>query len=674
MRSLKRNVVVVLLAAVLAGAFAPSAAFAQSSADMLKMVPGDAWGFVMLRSLKTIDDKAQLLQETLNLPIPAPVTPLLLAQLNAGDTIEMNRPFCLVAMDIQKLGMDKAFVMLVPAKDPKALLEKLMAEEAEEGVSACTVMGQPAFAAIKEKVVILGPDKDTVAKVAKSQKTADEGFDKARLEALNKSDFYISASLASLWTAYGDMAKGFLTMAMAATDPSGKSAEGYLKVFEEMAALDLALSLDKNAVNLSILVLPKTDSDLEKMMADQKPGKESPLKLLPKEKYLLAFGGAVSFSEHTEKFASGTDLSSILKSAEIPGLNEDAVKKLDKGLKNIAKATTGYALSAAALPAGPDGMIGLTVVLEVKDSKECIADLRKMYKAIWEASEDEDLATVKQNITHAADAETVGDDKIDTITVNLEGLAEEMDLSDDDLAGVKKIVGEKIMLRFGPAGGKHVVVTFGGGKKRFEAVHAGLKSGGGGLSDDSGIRKVAGQLPSPRIQEGFVAVDNILTLVKDVAKALGEEEEFPFELAAIEAPLAFATSMAGTCQRTDLLIPMKLITSVKELIETQMAAESDAFDEEDEEGDDEEGDDEEGDDEEGDDEEMDDSDDADDEEGDDDDAEADDDEGDGADESDDADDSDDAEESDDDDDDEEESDEPAPARPGGGINPRKPGA
>jgi len=663
MWSLKRNVVVVLLAAVLAGAFAPSSAVAQGSADMLKMVPGDAWGFVMVRSLKTIDDKAQLLQETLNLPIPAPVTPLLLAQLNAGDTIEMTRPFCLVAMDIQKLGMEKAFVMLVPAKDPKALLEKLTAEEAEEGVSPCSVMGQPAFAAIKEKVVILGPDKDCVAKVAKSKKTADEGFDQARLEALNKSDFYISASLASLWTAYGDMAKGFLTMAMAASDPSGKTAEGYLKVFEEMASLDLALSLDKNAVNLSILVLPKKDSDLEKMMADQKPGKDSPLKLLPKEKYLVAFGGTVSFSEHAEKFASGTDLSSILKSADLPGLNEEAVKVLDKGLKSIAKAVTGYALSAAALPAGPDGMIGLTVVLEVKDPKECVADLRKMYKAIWATSEDEDLATLKKNIVHAADAETVGDDKIDTITVNLEGLAEEMDLSDDDLAGVKKVVGEKMVLRFGPAGGKHVVMTFGGGKKRFDAVHAGLKSGGGGLSDDSGIKKVASQLPSPRIQEGFVAVDNILTLVKDVAKALGEEEEFPFELAAIDAPLAFATSMAGACQRTDLLIPMKLITSVKELIETQMAAESEAFDEEDEEGDDEEGDDEEGDDEE-----MDEGDDAD-EAGDDEEGEEGDDE-----EGDDADEEDDDDNKGDEDDDDEDSDEPAPARPGGGINPRKPGA
>ncbi len=662
MWSLRNRLSMLLLAVVLTGAVLPSSTQAQSSAEVLKLVPGDAWGFVMIRSLKTIDDKAQLLQETLELPIPVPVTPLLLAQLNAGDTIDMDKPLCLVAMDIQKLGMEKAFVMLVPAKDPKAFLEKLMAEEPEEGVSKCSIMGQPAFAAIKDKTVILGPDQDSVTKVTKSKKTAHEGFDKARLEAMEKSDFYLSASLSSLWTAYGEMVKGSMTMALAASDPSGKAAGNYLKMFEEMAGLDIGLSLDKNGVNISLLVVPKQDSDLAKLMDDQKPGKDSLLKGLPKEKYLLAFGGTSNFSEHAEKFAGGGDLSTMLKTAGLPDLNEDALKTLDKGMKSLAKATTGYAFSASALPAGPDGMIGLTIVLEVKDSKEYIADIRKMYKAVWEASEDETLATFKKNVVHAADAETVGDNKIDTITADLEALAEELDLSGDDLEGVKKVVGDKMVLRFGPADGKRVVVTFGGGKKRFESICSSLKSGGSGLGEDAGIKKIGSQLPSPRTQEGFVAVDSILMLVKDVAKALGEEEEFPFEIPTIDAPLAFGTSIAGACQRTDLIIPMKLITAVKDFIKVQMAAESDAFDEEEEEGDDEEGDDDEmGDDEEEADEDA-------DEEGDDDDeAEADNDKDEGEDAGEDE------AEDDDDDDDDKDADKPAPTRPGGGINPRKPG-
>ena len=79
------------------------------------------------------------------------------------------------------------------------------------------------------------------------------------------------------------------------------------------------------------------------------------------------------------------------------------------------------------------------------------------------------------------------------------------------------------------------------------------------------------------------SLHDIFSLIKNVAKALGEESEFAFEMTPIDAPIAFSLAQVGTVQQIDVIVPMKLITSVKEVIEKQMGGGGKAFDEEEEE-------------------------------------------------------------------------------------------
>jgi hypothetical protein len=432
-------------------------------------------------------------------------------------------------------------------------------------------------------MVILGSSPDTVLKVSKAKKTLAEGFDKARTAALGKADVYVSVGLSKVLGAHKETVMPMLQMVMAASDPSGKAAQNLIKMFEEMAAIDIALSLDKESVSLVVLTLPEKDSDLEKLMKDTKNSTEPLLKVLPKEKYLLAAGGTAAYSEHAEKFSGGAGLTDMLKSTGMAGLDEKAVKSIEEGLKKLGKICDAWAMSASALPAGGEGMVGLTIVIETKDPKEFVGEFRKVYKAVWTVSDDEDFAKVKESIVHTPDAETIGDNKVDTIVVKLDGLAEMGDLEEDDLAKIEKVVGKEIAVRFGPAGSKHVAITFGGGKQRFQSICDGLKSSGPGLAADSTIKAMGGRLPSARASEAYIAVDNILQLAKDLAKTMGEEEEVSFEVPTIDAPLAFSSSQVGSAQQIDIIIPMKLITSVKELVAKQMSAGAAAFDEEEEE-------------------------------------------------------------------------------------------
>lgn len=603
----------------------PPAARADGMQDVLKLVPDDAWGFVVVRSLNTVDEKAKVLQDIFGPIIHAPVTPMALGMLNLGDTLDMTRPLAIVMLDVQKFGgPDKAGVALIPAKDSKALLQKLAApaaakedqeekpaadkpkpkkaddegddeDEGEdededeaplpEGITKCAIMGQPSFAAINEKakIVILGSSADAVLKVSKAKKTLAEGFDKTRAAALGKADVYLSVSVSKVLTAYKGMVMPLLQMAMAASDPSGQTAQELIKMFEEMAAIDIALGLDKEGVTFVVLTLPEKDSDLEKWMKDTKNSTESLLKVLPKEKFLFAAGGTAAYSEHAEKFGGGGGLTAMLKNTGLAGLEEKAVKKIEEGLKSLGKIVEAWAISASALPAGDDGMVGLTIVIETKDPEEFVGEFRKVYKAVWEISDDEDLAKAKESIVHTPDAETIGENKIDTIVVKLDGLAEMGDLEEDDLAKIEKVLGKEIAVRFGPAGDKHVVLAFGGGKQRFQAVCDGLKSPGAGLSADATIKAMGGRLPKARASEAYIAVDNILLLAKDLAKTMGEEAELSFEVPTIDAPLAFSSTQVGSVQQMDIIVPMKLITAVKELVAQQMSAGAAAFDEEEEE-------------------------------------------------------------------------------------------
>jgi hypothetical protein len=683
----RRTFIASLLSLAIFAAIAPlSTARAEGPKDVLQLVPDDAWGFVVLKSLNNLDDKAAQVKEVIGAQFPTPITPMALMMLNLGDKVDMSMPIAAVMMDAKKYGprnAGDALILLVPAKDPKALVDSLAVKEADggndadddeeggnakdkakdkgkgkpgdslnqpetkkppkegkgpdegkksdegkesaEGITKIQVMGQPAFAAVKGKYVIVGSNEECITKVVKTKKTMAEGIAEARTAALEKNDVFVSIAMSTVVNAYKDMFMPLLQMATAATDPEGKNIKQLMKVLGETSAVDLALSFDKSGLTFIVLMAPLKDSDMEKAMGDAKNSDKSLLARLPAEKYLLTMGTTGSYSQHNEKFGGDNMFSQMIKSAGAKGLNEEALKTLDAELLKLAKASGPTALCVSFLPDGAEGMFGATVVAELKDPKEYIAGLRNIYKIAWtvaegpdkdksagkkaegdegedeekpaakkEAKDDEkkgkeskgdstkdEIAKIKENVVHAADAETIDGNKIDTLTIKLAGLADMLDVGEDEVGMVQKVLGKEIVIRFGAVEDKYFVLTFGGGKKRFETVCKHLKSPGEGLDKDASIKEASGQLPTPRVSEFYIAVDNIAQAIKSVATALGEGEEFPFEVPTVNAPVAISGAMKGPVQQINIVVPMKLIKAVKEVIE-KMSASGGDFDEDEE--------------------------------------------------------------------------------------------
>ncbi len=590
MMSLKKRVVSLsILAALCITCLTAPAAQAAGPKDVLSAVPGDAWGFVVLRSLETVDQKAALLNKMLDLGLPPQVTPMALGMMNLGTTVDMKSPVCIVLMDVQKYGaMDPgdAALAIMPTADPKAMVKQLGAGEATEGLFKIAPMGQEAFAAIKDKFLIVGKNKDCVAKAAKAKTNMDKDFAEARSALLGKSDIYLSISVRAALTAYKDLIMPMMQMAMAAQDPDGTKIKKLMKMFMEMEAIDISLCLNEEGFALRALTVAVKDSDFAKLTAATKNTSSSLLSVLPKEKYLLAVGATGGYSEHAEKFRDPNMISGLLKQAQIEGIDDAAAKTLDKEITKLLKAIGPWAFSVSSLPGGDGGMFGLTVAIESEDPKTFVDGLRSIYKTIWKLSDDEDFETVKDIVVHKADAETVDGNKVDTISLNMEEFADMADMDEDDVKQVHKLAGKELVFRFGAAGPKHFVFSFGGGKARFGKVCKSVTSkGGDSLASDKGIAALSAKMPTPRSSEGFIAVDNILHLAKSLAELWDEGDEIPFEVPQLDAPVAICGVAMDNISQADFVVPAKLIKAVKKMIDDAEKAEMDAFDEDDDDDD-----------------------------------------------------------------------------------------
>jgi hypothetical protein len=250
----------------------------------------------------------------------------------------------------------------------------------------------------------------------------------------------------------------------------------------------------------------------------------------------------------------------------------------------LLKSFKSLAFCVSALPQGAEGLIGITVAVETNDAKAFLASARKLYGAMWNLCDDEDVANVKEHVKHVEDAETVAGRKVDTVTMKLSDLAEMFEMEADDLKKAQAVLGKECVFRFGAVDDKHFLFAFGGGKARLaKASEAVTSRSGPSLADDEGIGALSKRLPSPRSAEGYVAIDNIVHFAKTIAKTLGQEEEIPFDLPMLNAPVAFGGAGIDGIQQADFFVPMKLITAVKKSFEEMTKAEMKNFDEDEDE-------------------------------------------------------------------------------------------
>lgn len=553
------------------------AARASDAKSIVKLVPKDAWGFVIVRSLSNTNEKATSLATTLGLPMMGSLEDMLNAVLPLGDTLDNGSPIGVIALDYNKYA-DEGVIFVVPSKDPKALIEKLQGGEPTDGIFECSVVGETMYAAVKDTLVLLSPNKDCVGLVAKNATSIAADVDDARFAVMDKSDVYVSISAAAIVTAFKDQIQMVVQMIGGAMGGQMKALDPLLKMMNETRAFDMALTIDKAGVGVSFLIAAKKDSDFEKFIGETKNTSAPLLAWLPKENYLLVIGGTGEQGKYAEKFGAGNTGAMLdgLKSSIPMGMDEAALSGIIENLATLLETTGRTALCISALSGEGEGLFGLSGAFELKNAGAFVKGIRDLYAKVWELSDDEDFEALKQVFVHKADAETVDGRQLDTLTIDLKAIGD--DLGDEELEMAAKLLGKEIVLRFGAIDDTHVIFSFGGGQDRYKKLAGAVKTGSGGLSDDAGIKSVSSNLPSPRSTETFIAVDAILQIVKRIAPLIGEPDAIPFEVPTINSPLAFSGCLQGKVGRADVFIPMKLIEAGKAAYEQVMTTGMNDFD------------------------------------------------------------------------------------------------
>ena len=553
----------------------------------LSAIPADAMGFVCVPSIKDLDRDYQQaindleLQALLQPPMNS-IVGLLKQKLPMFENVDEEGFLAVVFMPAQVLfEIQQKQVMLVPAKDPKAMIEALQGQPGEGDVWTLSMMGQPFHAAIKRNMVIFGQSAEIVKTVKASEGGIDQKLQASELKVLEGLDLAVwfdGDRFLKLIKPMADMAINAPLLSQPPSNPlEAVSIEMNKKnmelFFEGISSLCLGVGMDAAGLGLRGTITTKPGSGLArqwKVRTTTGPLLDG----LPAAKYIIAAG---QLSDPDQSREAVKNLDPFFAAFEgIEGIDRAKVGQL-KGLTHEwLPMMTGLRVSIEGLPAGPHGLIGISVLADTTDSKKWLeslgkgVDLLKQIIASMEGTplDDDDFRMIARAIKHDTEAEEIDRVKVHHLKVDF---AKIDDLDEEDVEELMKVIGKDgALVRMAPVNGKTVAATFGGGPIRLAKLIKQAKTDETPLANDAGVKKVAPSLPKDRASVCYIALDQGVVLAKRIMQAL-DEEPFPVEVPELDAPLVLSVTGAEGWIRLDLLFPKELLLAGKNVVMAMMA-------------------------------------------------------------------------------------------------------
>lgn len=568
------------------GLWAQGAAPAADPEELLKAIPEDATAFVAVRSLDELDQDVIGLARMLGLPLgpnnmfPGPLD-WLREQMGSPQQLRGTGGVAFVITNCRDLQssaeMMTKLAILVPAKDPNALIQE-MAGEKQDDLFMVNVMGQPFVAAVKGPFVVLAGTPDVAKQVVNAKGGALKAMSPDRVKAYAQRDLIMWANLTGVSEAIRQEVRSMMLGMMAMGNPDMESAEQSVnqiqKIFDEGQELTISISLEQRGLDLAFYYRAKPDTELGKQMAGAQATEGSLLIGLPDEPTLLAFGalgGANNESamrQSLDQVINDKTLGEIMTAEQITALKDGAVK--------LAVGMEMGSLSFSNLPAdGPHGLIGMTLIVKTKNSAQWQEEAHKIFSMVKdlildaakkEAELPEDMAkAIEEAIAWQPKAETLGSLVVDHIVVDTSKLP---DVTPEDIEEMKGIIGQEgVLIRLAPVGKEHILVAFGGGPERFQKIADTVSKGASPLAETEAIKKMAKFLPpEPKTGEGYVNLDQILALVSTIMTKTGQPLPVPLQMNNAAPLIITSHKIDATAAESHLIVPMDLVLSTREVV------------------------------------------------------------------------------------------------------------
>lgn len=553
-----------LLACLAFAGAAPVAVGQDAQGDLLSAVPGDAWAALCVRNAGELDQKLMTLAQQLNVP---PMSALQLVKMQLGLMSGVNDAggAAVVVMPVDNFGMiNEGMAVLVPCQDYAGLTGMMQLEPAGEGfdgISRGMIAGQPAFLAQQGAYAIVAPVPGAVQKflASKEKPAIGKTWTKHQLDRFAKDDVTLWINVDGLVSSPAFQTGVMPMMAMmsgGAFNPQD---------LQEIRSWVIGLRMDAEGIYLGLAQTIKEGTAAASLLAATKPTTESLLAGLPADDYLVAMGVRGS-KEGWAKAAEGFNqmLSNPMIAMQLQA-DPEKLEHIKKIIGSLITATRDFSFSAAALPAGPDGMLGFAKVVSVEgDASGLCTQIGDLIGTIVSMAPAEEAAKVQNLVKFTPDAEQIAGASVSHLAINLDQ-ADDVDKA--WLDKLTKVVGkEGLLFRIAAIGDNHIVSTFGGGPARMQRVIELLKAGEAPLGANEGLKKAASLLPASRVLEGYVAVDHLMNTIGDISKVV-DSPDAPPAFPKIDAPVAVVAGPAGgDTFQVDIAAPMPVVIAIKDTI------------------------------------------------------------------------------------------------------------
>jgi hypothetical protein len=560
----------VLLACFIA--MAGIAGHVRAEEDILKLVPEQALGFVLVNRPSATDAKLQQLGQQIKLPIPS-----LLAKLEGPDGIrkglDKNRPIALLALPPKDDKSLPTMIALIPVSDYAKFLQQFKSEDAEAGVTRIEVWGGPklvrsigGYAAICELPFREALEKD--------MKLADE----------------VPAALAPWRTWLAEKDAAVVVLAPGIRLLSAKVREGiaaikqflaraggqmkqdeaaaldmYVRLFEaaekEIASFGLGAERDaQGVVRLSKRARLVPGGDWAGFVAGMKASKQNVLAGLPDEPFVFAGGGPLS--EATTGKLMDFSFGLMKNMHEIYGLSEEQTETLSELGKEKFPAIRGLSFMLGAGQSGEPIFARMLGIMRVDNRETFLADYEKFL-----VQYDRIAEKINSPIMHPALVEKTEIDgtpalKVTMRTPKMPNLPPQSDKMMERMYGP----GGKITAWLA-ACNEHTVVFSYMDREPLRRVIAAIKQGKPDLAGDAEVAKVAALLPSGATWSVYCSPKGIFDFVKQtMAAALPPGSGMKIPEFGSTPPVAIAVTSAPDELEAHLIVPAEVVKAIGELV------------------------------------------------------------------------------------------------------------
>jgi len=281
------------------------------------------------------------------------------------------------------------------------------------------------------------------------------------------------------------------------------------------------------------------------------------LRGLPSPDFVFAMGQPADPAQTAKSVKDLDPLFAMLKADT--KFDGEKLKRLRDAAKEWLVLFTGTRMSVHALD-GSNGYVGATIIVDTTDAKrwmKLFLDMADLVDELLKAPEiEEDFRRFADAISVRSEAETV--DGVDFAHWKLD-IQKMEDVEPEEWKKATKVLGsDGLLVRVGAVNDNTVVLTFGGGETHVKDVIAKARAGKDTISVPSGVADVDKHLPHEKTAAAYFALDRLIRVLKDVATALGDEVNIPFEIPTVNAPIAIVGSSKEGWVRGDVFIPTKL--------------------------------------------------------------------------------------------------------------------